>query len=108
MIAGFALLMTAGVAQPEAICPIYRGRYILGFETSYLVPSHGQYKRQKIWIESSNELAKYFEAMPNRHSVWKRADVRIKGCVKAGRFGPLGAYKFSIGAIDVIGFAEKS
>ena len=107
MTAADLVFLTASFAQPEASCPVYRGRYILGFEVSYLVPSHGEYRGRKIWIENSNRLAKYFEASRNRSTVWKSADVSIKGCVKAGRFGALGAYKLSIGSFDVIDFALK-
>lgn len=107
MIAGYLFFLTASLAQSEANCPVYSGRYILGFEASYLVASHGEYKGQKIWIENSNKLAQYFAASRNRNAVWKRADVKIKGCVKAGRFGALGAYKLSIGSSDVVDFVPK-
>ena len=107
MTAIYLFFLTTSFAQPEVNCPIHEGRYILGFEASYLVPSRGVLKGQKIWIENSNKLAKYFAASRNKETVWKRANVSLKGCVKAGRFGALGAYKFSIRSFDVIDFNAK-
>jgi len=57
--------------------------------------------------EIDSKLAKYFAASRNKNAVWRRADVRFKGCVKAGRFGALGAYKFSIRSVDVLDFKAK-
>lgn len=107
MIATYLLLLTTSVVQSEAHCPVHEGRYVLGFEASYLVPSRGEYKGRKIWIENSNKLATYLAASSKRNTAWKHADVRLKGCVKAGRFGALGAYKLSIGSFDVIDFTAK-
>lgn len=106
MIVTYLFFLTTSVVQPQAHCPVHEGRYVLGFEASYLVPSRGEYKGRKIWIENSNKLATYFTAS-KRNMVWKHADVRLKGCVNVGRFGALGTYRLSIGSFDVIDFTAK-
>jgi len=106
MIAGYVLTLAAGMAAVGPDCPVIGGRYILGFETSYIKPKTGAFRGQKIWIENSNKLDERFKSA-GRNDRWKSADVEIRGCVKAGRFGALGAYPLSIGSFDIVKFKAR-
>jgi len=99
-------VLAAGLAAADSNCPVIPGRYFLGFETSYIVPETGKFRGREIWVENSNKLDERFKGT-GQNGRWKSAKVEIKGCVKAGRFGALGAYSLSIGSFDIVKFRAR-
>ena len=92
------------IAAASASCqPVtVQGTATLGFEASYIIPSHGNLSGKKIWVPSANELSKHFDQANTPGKMWRRGPLKVKGCLAEGRFGHLGAYKYQVTGARVV------
>ncbi len=92
LIIASALAAASPTCQPVSI----KGMAVLGFEASYVVPAHGELRRHKIWVENANMLAASMDRAGIPRSMWRRAPVKVSGCLVRGRFGHLGGYNHQL------------
>lgn len=96
----FASLVAA--ASPACQPVTLEGLGVLGFEASYLIPSQGHLANRKVWLPHANLLATYFDQMGLPRTMWRRARVKVKGCLANGHFGHLGAYEYQLLSFSIV------
>jgi hypothetical protein len=85
-------------AGARAICQTaeLQGIAVLGFEASYVIPLKGKWKNQKVWLQNSNAISSHFDRIGVPRTMWRRAPLKLTGCVVKGHFGHLSAYAYQL------------